>query len=68
MASNLLRYAPVGLDQWAPKTDLRAGDKVRVVESAGCPQSGTMRHVFVEDEAGQWKGLVLRASLRNIEG
>lgn len=68
MSRELFRYEPVSLDRWDPKTDLKAGQVVRIAEAITCSSGISPRHVFVEDEAGKWKGMVQRASLRNFEG
>jgi hypothetical protein len=57
-------YQPALLDSIDPRTSLRRGDRVRVVNLPGCPRANTMRHCHVETLDGQFIGLVQTASLR----
>ena len=66
MREQVFEYAPVGFDLWDPRTDLEPGERVRLTQPVGCPQNGTMGHVFVADETGRCRGLVLRKSLRPV--
>lgn len=59
-------YQPVIMDVCDPKTNLKAGDKVKVVNQRGCPPANTMGHCHVEFE-GKFVGLVHCNSLQAIE-
>ena len=56
------RFEPVGLDRFDPKTDLQAGDVVRVVNLPGAPPANTMGQCYVEKD-GKFRGMVATASL-----
>lgn len=61
-ARNWYVYNPVLLDRIDPKTCLRAGDIVQVVNLPGCPRANTMGHCHVEHD-GKFAGLVHTNSL-----
>lgn len=50
-------YQPVIWDKLDPKTALKPGDKVKVINLRGCPPANTMGHCHVEHN-GQFVGLV----------
>lgn len=50
-------YQPVMIDRIDPKTVLRPGMVVEVVEKRGCPPANTMGHCFVS-LSGTFQGLV----------
>lgn len=50
-------YNPVMIDITDPKTPLKKGDKVTVVNLRGCPKANTMGHCHVMHN-GQFVGLV----------
>lgn len=50
-------FNPVGIDRFDPKTPLKAGDVVTVVNLRGCPPPNTMGHCHVSHN-GQFVGLV----------
>ncbi len=58
-------YHPVMMDVCDPKTPLKPGDKVKVVNLRGCPPANTMGHCHVEHN-GQFAGLVHCNSLQKI--
>jgi hypothetical protein len=52
-------YFPNMLDRIDGRTELKAGDEVKVINMPGCPKAGTMGHTFVGDpDTGQFIGLV----------
>lgn len=51
-------YHPNLLDRIDGRTNLRSGDRVRVVNLQGAPKCNTMGHAHVEDLAGALIGLV----------
>ena len=60
-------YDPVLLDVIDGRTDLKAGDEVRVIHCHGCPPPNTMNHCHVERLNGQFVGLVHCNSLTKKE-
>ena len=58
-------YQPVMIDKIDPKTSLRPGMEVQVVEKRGCPSANTMGHCFVSLN-GTFQGLVHCNSLVSI--
>lgn len=60
---SLYVYQPNGFDVVLPKTDLKAGTKVRVIQLPNAPKANTMGHCYVETIAGEFKGLVSTSSL-----
>lgn len=58
-------YQPTLMDQWDARTDLKAGDVVKVVKLNGCPPPNTMGHCHVEKD-GVFAGLVMTNSLQPI--
>ena len=56
-------YKPVGMDIWDPCTDLKTGERVKVINKYGCPPANTMGHCYVENTEQEFKGLVLCNSL-----
>lgn len=61
-------YEPVMLDRTDARTNLKAGDKVRVINLPGCPRAGTMGHCHVaHPETGQFIGLVCVNSLQKAQ-
>jgi hypothetical protein len=58
-------YNPVPMDIFDPRTDLKKGDLVTVVNLRGCPPANTMGHCYVEKN-GVFKGLVLTNSLKPL--
>lgn len=59
-------YKPVGMDIWDPCTDLKTGEKVKVVNKFGCPRANTIGHCYVDNVEGKFKGLVLCNSLEEV--
>lgn len=60
----LLYYFPTMMDRIDPKTDLKEGEKVRVIHPNGCPSPNTMGHCHVERvSTGKFVGLVCTNSL-----
>lgn len=57
-ANAVYTYRPNGLDQWDARTDLKPGEKVRVVNLYGCPKANTMGHCHVNRLDGNFAGLV----------
>jgi hypothetical protein len=57
-------FEPVMMDVCDPKTTLKRGDKVTVVNLRGCPPANTMGHCHVNFE-GQFAGLVHCNSLKS---
>jgi hypothetical protein len=57
-------FKPVGMDIWDPLTNVKAGDKVRVINLHGCPPANTMSHCYIADEKGKFIGMVLCNSLQ----
>jgi hypothetical protein len=55
-------FYPNHLDRFDARTDLKAGDIVRVVNLPGCPKANTMQHAHVQLN-GQLAGLVHTNSL-----
>lgn len=53
-----LTFNPVMWDVIDPKTNLKAGDKVRVIKCHGAPPPNTMNHCHVETLEGVFCGLV----------
>ncbi len=64
-AGSTYEYQPVMMDVYDPKTPLKPGDKVKVVNLRGCPSPNTMGHCHVEHN-GQFAGLVCTNSLQPI--
>lgn len=60
-------FDPVGWDRFDAKTDLKAGEKVRVVHPNGCPPPNTMQSCHVERLNGKFCGLVHVNSLNKPE-
>jgi hypothetical protein len=70
-------YQAEGCDRWDARTDLKNGERVRVVNLPGCPKANTMRMCHVERilpgprkpsaYANGFAGLVLTASLHKPE-
>lgn len=60
-------YDPVLLDVIDGRTNLKKGDKVRVVHCHGCPPPNTMNHAHVETLDGHFIGLVHCNSLHKPE-
>lgn len=58
-------YQPVMMDVCDPKTALKPGDKVKVVNLRGCPPANTMGHCHVEHN-GNFVGLVHCNSLQEV--
>ena len=59
-------YDPVLMDIYDARTDLKPGDKVRVVKLPGCPPPGTMGMCHVGDPVdGKFIGLVCVNSLKD---
>jgi hypothetical protein len=56
-------FEPVMMDVCDPKTSLKSGDKVTVVNLRGCPPANTMGHCHVNFK-GQFAGLVHCNSLK----
>lgn len=57
-------FEAVGMDIYRPAHQgLTEGQLVRVVNLHGCPPANTMGHCYVNDEAGQFMGMVLCNSL-----
>jgi hypothetical protein len=50
-------------DAFDPKTDLKDGERVRVVHRPGCPAPNVMSHCHVERLSGEFCGLVETVSL-----
>lgn len=64
-AGRLYRYVPVALDRFDPKSGATEGQRVRVVVLRGAPSPNTWGHAHVEDEAGNFLGLVCCNSLND---
>ena len=56
-------YKPVLLDIINPPHNIKAEDKVRVINLPGCPKANTMGHCHVEHLNGIFAGLVCTNSL-----
>jgi len=57
-------FDPVGWDRFDPKTDLKPGERVKVLRLPGCPPPNTMGHCHVARKStGKFAGLVSTASL-----
>jgi len=66
-AGSVYVYNPAGMDLWDPRTDLKEGELVRVVNLPGCPRANVVGHCHVADpETGRLIGLVLTASLDTV--
>lgn len=64
----ILYYFPNGLDRFDGRTNLKEGDRVKVIVPHGCPPPNTMDHCHVGDpETGEFIGLVCTASLHTKE-
>lgn len=63
-------FSPVGVDLWDRRGNQpQPGTLVEKTQPYGCPANGTMGHCFVKDSAtGEFKGLVLEASLKPMRG
>lgn len=59
-------FDPVGWDKFDPKTDLKKGDKVKVVNLPGCPKANTMGHCHVTHNE-KFAGLVHVNSLTKTQ-
>jgi hypothetical protein len=59
-------FDPVMMDLCDPKTKLKKGDKVKVVNLRGCPPANTMGHCHVEFN-GEFAGLVHCNSLKPVQ-
>jgi hypothetical protein len=59
-------FKPVGMDIWSPTASLQAGDKVKVVNLYGCPPANKMGHCYVDNEKGEFAGMVLCNSLSKL--
>jgi hypothetical protein len=62
-------YQPVLLDQTDPPYGVKAGlirpgAPVKVVKLPGCPLPNTMGHAHIENQAGEFAGLVCTNSLQ----
>lgn len=61
-------FEAYGLDIYDSRTDLKDGERVKVVHKHGCPPANTMRHCYVNRVSdGKFAGLVLTASLKKEE-
>lgn len=65
-------YRPVLMDKISPPVGaksgkLQEGDVVKVVNLPGCPRCNTALHAFVQNEAGEFLGLVMTNSLHPVE-
>lgn len=56
-------YDPNLLDLIDGRTNLKKGEKVRVIHPHGCPKPNTMNHCHVERLNGEFVGLVSCNSL-----
>lgn len=64
----MLYYFPTMLDRIDPKSNLKEGEKVRVIHPYGCPPPNTMGHCHVERVSdAQFGGLVCANSLHTKE-
>lgn len=63
---NTYRYNPVILDRVDPKVRIKEGTIVKVINLPGAPKANTMGHCYVEDENGQFLGMVCCNSLVKI--
>jgi len=61
-------FKAAGWDIFDGRTDLSAGELVRVCHPYGCPPPGTMGHYHVERVSdGKFAGLVCGASLTKVK-
>jgi hypothetical protein len=60
------RFNPVVWDRVDPKTDLKKGDVVTVVNLPGAPPANTMGHCHVNGPDGEFAGLVHCNSLESL--
>jgi hypothetical protein len=65
-AGNSYTFDPVLIDACDPKTTLKRGDTVTVVNLPGCPKANTMGHCHVKKD-GEFAGLVHCNSLKPIQ-
>ena len=61
-------YQPVGMDKFDPPYGieagiLREGEIVKVVNKYGCPPANTMGHCYINNQEGEFCGLVCTQSL-----
>lgn len=56
-------YRPALIDVIDGRTNLKEGEKVRVIHPHGCPKPNTMNHAHVERLDGEFVGLVCCGSL-----
>jgi len=65
----LYRFDPVGWDVFDRKPNTPSkGTVVKAIKSPpGCPKFGTMGHCYVATPEGKFIGLVLMASLKELE-
>ena len=66
-AGSKYQYNPVAMDRIDPKSDLKHGEFVRVVNLPGCPKANIMGHCHVERTDGMFAGLVCCNSLEKIK-
>ena len=66
--NSIYTYDPVILDRIDGRTNLRVGDKVRVINVFGAPKANTMGHCYVGDvQTREFIGLVCTNSLTPVK-
>lgn len=65
--NSIYTYEPVLLDLYDSRTNLKSGDKVRVINVYGCPKANTMGMCYVGDVVTRkFIGMVCTNSLTKV--